>query len=120
MAYANAESVFGTGVPKVWRRPPRPLLFGNVVLVVFLLCQVFDGAFTYMGVMTFGTGIEANPLLAALMAHMGHGTALMTAKFAAASLGIGLHLRGTHAAVAVLAAFYVIAAVLPWALILFY
>ena len=43
-----------------------------------------------------------------------------TAILVAASLGIGLHLRGTHAAVAVLAAFYVIAAVLPWALILFY
>lgn len=119
MAYANAESVFGNAVPKVWSPPPQPSLFGNVVLVVFLLCQVFDGAFTYLGVMTFGTGIEANPVLAALMAHMGHGTALMMAKFTAASLGIGLHLRGTHAAVAVLAAFYVIAAVLPWALILF-
>ena len=119
MAYANAESVFGTRLPKVWSPPPQPSLFGNVVLVVFLLCQVFDGAFTYMGVMTFGTGIEANPVLAALMVHMGHGTALMTAKFTAASLGIGLHLRGTHAAVAALAAFYVIAAVLPWALILF-
>jgi len=119
MAYASAESVFGTAVPKVWNPQPRPSLFGDVVLVVFLLCQVFDGAFTYMGVMMFGTGIEANPVIAGLMTHFGHGTALMMAKFLAASLGIGLHLRGTHGAVAVLAAFYVTAAVLPWTLILF-
>jgi hypothetical protein len=54
------------------------------------------------------------------MTHLGHGTALMMAKFVAAFLGIGLHLRGTHAAVAVLAAFYVTAAVLPWVVILFF
>jgi hypothetical protein len=119
MAYANAESVFGTAVPKIWSPQPRPSLFGNVVLVVFLLSQVFDGAFTYMGVMTFGNGIEANPVIAALMAYLGHGTALMMAKLVAGLLGIGLHLRGTHGAVAVLALFYVAAAVLPWAIILF-
>ena len=120
MAYANAEAVFGNAVPKVWSPQPRPSVFGDVVLVVFLLSQVFDGAFTYMGVMTFGTGIEANPVIAALMTHLGHGAALMMAKFLAAVLGIGLHLRGTHSAVAILAAFYVTAAVLPWALILFF
>lgn len=120
MAYADAGSVFGSAVPKVWSAPPRQSLFGDVVLVVFLVSQVFDGAFTYMGVMTFGMGIEANPVIAALMAHLGHGTALMTAKILAASLGIGLHVRGTHGAVAILAALYVTAAVLPWALILFF
>ena len=120
MAYADAQSVFGTAVPKVWSAPPRPSLFGDVVLVVFLLSQVFDGAFTYMGVKTFGTGIEANPLIAALMTHLGHGPAVMAAKIVAGSLGIGLHLRGTHAAVAVLAVFYVAVAVFPWAVILFF
>jgi hypothetical protein len=120
MAYADAGSVFGTSIPKVWSAPPRPSRFGDVVLVVFLLSQVFDGAFTYMGVMTFGTGVEANPLITALMAHLGHGTALMVAKGVAGALGIGLHLRGTHAAVALLATFYVTAAVLPWVFILFF
>jgi hypothetical protein len=43
----------------------------------------------------------------------------MTAKIVAGSLGIGLHLRGTHVAVALLAVFYAGAAVLPWVLILF-
>lgn len=97
----------------------RRSLFGDVVLVAFLLAQVLDGAFTYVGVTSFGMSMEANPVIAVLMTHLGHGTALMTAKLLAASLGIGLHLNGTHAAVAVLAVFYVAVAVLPWALILF-
>ena len=117
--YADPRTLFGSEVPKVWSLQPQRSLFGDVVLVAFLLTQVFDGAFTYMGVMMFGLGIEANPVIASLMVHLGHGPALMTAKLVAAVLGIGLHLRGTHGAVAVLAAFYVTAAVLPWAYILF-
>ena len=118
MAYAHPRSVYGTGVPKVWRTPPRSV-FGDVVLVAFLLLQVFDGALTYVGVISFGISMEANPIVAALMTHLGHGAALMTAKLIAASLGIGLHLHGTHGAVAALAVFYAAAAVLPWTVILF-
>jgi hypothetical protein len=120
MAYADARAVFGTAVPKVWNEQPRRSLFGDVVLVAFLLAQVCDGAFTYMGVMTFGTAVEANPVIGALMLHLGHGAALMTAKFVAGVLGIGLHVRGTHGAVALLAGFYMTAAVLPWVVILFF
>jgi hypothetical protein len=43
----------------------------------------------------------------------------MTAKIVAVLLGIGLHLRGTHVAVALLAAFYMAVAVLPWTVMLF-
>ncbi|HYS27486.1 MAG TPA: DUF5658 family protein [Vicinamibacterales bacterium] len=118
--YADPRTLLGTTVPKIWSVPPRRSLFGDVVLVTFLVAQVFDGAFTYLGVMTFGTAAEANPVIASLMLHLGHGTALMMAKLVAAVLGIGLHLRGTHGAVALLAAFYVTAAVLPWAVILFF
>ncbi len=117
--YADPRDLFGTTVPKVWSVAPRRSLFGDVVLVTFLVAQVLDGVFTYLGVMTFGLSIEANPVIASLMLHLGHGPALMTAKLAAAALGIGLHLRGTHGAVALLAGFYVTAAVLPWTVILF-
>ena len=120
MAYADPGAVFGTSLPKVWSAQPQRSLFGDFVLVAFLLAQVLDGTFTYIGVMVFGTGIEANPVIAALMTHLGHGAALMMAKLVAGVLGIGLHLRGTHSAVALLAAFYVTAAVLPWALLLFF
>jgi hypothetical protein len=117
--YADPGTLFGTTVPKVWSVPPRRL-FGDVVLVTFLIAQVLDGAFTYMGVMTFGTSVEGNPVITSLMLHLGHGTALMMAKLVAALLGIGLHLRGTHGAVALLAGFYLSAAILPWVFILFF
>jgi len=118
--YADPRTLFGTAVPKVWSLPPQRSVFGDLVLVAFLVAQVLDGLFTYMGVITFGTSAEANPVIAALMLHLGHGTALMMAKSVAGFLGVGLHVRGTHTAVALLAGFYVTAAVLPWALILFF
>jgi hypothetical protein len=97
----------------------RPSLFGDVVVVVFLLAQCFDGVLTYVGVMTFGLSIEANPLIATLMDTFGHGVALTGAKMVGAALGICLHLRQVHGAVAVLAAFYIIVAIVPWIMILF-
>jgi hypothetical protein len=102
-----------------WTSWTRATIFGDLVLVVFLLAQCFDGVFTYVGVVTFGTGIEANPLIASLMMTFGHGVALTGAKLVAAALGICLHLRQVHAAVAVLAGFYLTVAVVPWAMILF-
>jgi hypothetical protein len=118
--YADPVTFFGTAVPKVWSLRPRRFLFGDVVLVAFLLTQCFDGIFTYVGVITFGPGIEANPLIGALMLHLGHALALLTAKAMSASLGIALHVRQVHAAVALLAGFYLSVAVLPWIAILFF
>lgn len=120
MAYADPRAVFGITVPKVWSAQAQRSLFGDVVLVAFLVAQVLDGVFTYIGVMTLGMSAEANPVIAALMTRLGHGPALMTAKLVAGSLGIALHVRGTHVAVALLALFYAAAAVLPWALILYF
>jgi hypothetical protein len=94
-------------------------LFGDVALFVFLLAQCFDGIFTYVGVLRFGLGIEANPIIAALMLHFGHGVALTSAKIVAAGLGICLHVRQIHGAVAALAAFYLAIAILPWIMVLF-
>lgn len=89
------------------------------MLCLFLLAQCFDGVFTYVGVVSYGVSIEGNPLIAGLMAHLGHGMALLAAKSVAGLLGIGLHLRGIHLAVGALALFYLAAAVLPWVAILF-
>ena len=108
-----------TAIPKVWNPAVQRSRFGDAVLLVFMLAQCFDGVFTYVGVTSFGRGIEANPLVATLMASIGDGLGLMAAKAVAIVLGIGLHLRQVHGAVALLAAFYVLAAVLPWMAILF-
>ena len=117
--YADPGSLVGTALPKVWNAQARRSIFGDVVLLVFLLAQCFDGVFTYVGVVSFGVGIEANPIIAAMMAHMGHGVALMGAKAVAGLLGICLHVRQVHSAVAALALFYLTVAVIPWVTILF-
>ena len=118
-AYAAHPSFVGISLPKV-RKAPQPSLFGDLVLVAFLLVQCFDGVFTYVGVSAFGLGIEANPVVAGLMTHLGQGPGLLSAKMMAAFLGILLHFREVHLAVAVLTGFYAAAAIAPWALILFF
>jgi hypothetical protein len=89
------------------------------MLVLFLVAQCLDGIFTYVGVTTFGIAVEANPLIAALMMQFGAGAALVGAKVVAGVLGIALHLRQVHAAVAALTLFYVTIALGPWTAILF-
>lgn len=94
--------------------------FGDFVLVVFLISQVLDGAFTYIGIATFGPAIEVNPLMSSLMMTVGQGTALAFAKMVAAALGIALHLRRVHGVVAVLTGLYITVAILPWAALLYF
>ena len=118
-AYAAQPSFVGISLPKV-RKTPQPSRFGDFVLVAFLLVQCFDGVFTYVGVTAFGPAIEANPIVAGLMAHLGQGPGLLSAKMMAAFLGICLHFREVHLAVAVLTGFYAAAAIAPWTLILFF
>ena len=94
-------------------------LFGDVAVIVFLLAQASDGVLTYIGVSIHGYGIEGNPLIAWLMAQMGEGPALAAAKLTAGGFGIALHLSAVHKAVAALAGFYVVVAIIPWVAILF-
>ena len=88
--------------------------FGDAVILLFLLAQAADGAFTYLGIHTMGLGAEGNPLVLTLIVSMGAAPALLSAKVFAAILGISLHLMGIHRAVASLTAIYLGAAVLPW------
>jgi hypothetical protein len=94
-------------------------VFGEVALVVFLLAQVLDGLLTYVGVSLYGPQLEGNPVVAWLMATLGHGPGLAAAKVTASVFGIVLHLTAVHMAVAILAAFYVVVAIVPWTLIIF-
>ena len=104
----------------VSRRGGTRHLFGNVALVLFLLTQVFDGALTYVGVTVYGTHMEANPVVGWLMGTFGHGPGLVTAKLTAGCFGIVLHLSAVHHIVALLTAFYVAVAIVPWVAILFF
>ena len=104
----------------MWKRPRQPTSFGRIVLALFLLVQGLDGILTYVGVTAFGIGVEANPIIFALMTHLGHGLGLLSAKVVAGALGVWLHLFHIDSVVAVLAGFYLAAAVAPWTLILFF
>lgn len=92
--------------------------FGNLAFVVFALAQVADGALTYLGIQTFGTTVEANPLLSWYMAAGGVMLAIVGAKVFALSCGAVLHLRAFHGAIAWLTLVYLVASVAPWALVL--
>jgi hypothetical protein len=54
------------------------------------------------------------------MTELGHGVGLLSAKVVAAALGVCLHLYQIHSVVALLAGFYLTAAVAPWMVILFF
>jgi hypothetical protein len=88
--------------------------FGNFVVLAFFVVQALDGALTYVGLTTVGQVVEGNPLVASLMTAFGLGFGLAGAKLFAVSLGIALHLFGTHRLVACLTAFYLAAAIAPW------
>ena len=92
--------------------------FGNSVVIVFLLAQALDGVLTYVGVTSVGHVTEGNPLVAGLMATLGFGPGLVSAKLWACGLGAALHLSGTHRLVALLSAVYFAAAILPWTALL--
>jgi hypothetical protein len=98
----------------------RSVRFGNTVVLAFLVAQACDGVFTYIGIATYGARIEANPLLGWLIGALGCGPGVAAAKAAAGAFGIVLHLIAVHRLVAALAAFYVVAAVLPWVGVLFF
>ena len=84
------------------------------------MTQCLDGLFTYVGIGLYGPSIEGNPLLAGLMHELGHVPALAVAKICAAALGVALHALQVYGAVALLTAFYLLAAILPWSIILFW
>jgi hypothetical protein len=92
----------------------RKSLFGDVMVVSFLIVQYLDGVFTYLGVRIWGPGIEANPIVSSAMTTAGLAVGLGGAKAVAIAFGILLHLRGVHKLVALLTAIYFTVAILPW------
>lgn len=97
---------------KRWESPRST--FGDLVVLVFMIVQCLDGVFTYLGVRTWGPGVEANPLISSAMSMAGLAGGLAGAKLVAAAFGIMLHLRRVHNLVALLTAIYIAAAILPW------
>ena len=97
---------------KRWNEPKS--MFGDLVVVSFVLMQCLDGVFTYLGVRIWGPAIEANPLISSAMSTAGVAAGLGGAKLVAIGFGMLLHLRRVHYVVALLTAIYFTIAVLPW------
>ena len=95
----------------------RESRFGDGVVLAFLVVQALDGVLTYVGI-SLGHAGEGNPIVGGLMTVFGLGPGLASAKLAAASCGIALHLFGTHRLVALLTALYVGGALVPWVALL--
>jgi hypothetical protein len=97
---------------KRWDEPRS--LFGDLVVLTFVVMQCLDGVFTYLGVAIWGPGIEANPLISSAMGAVGVAYGVGCAKAIAIGFGMLLHLRRVHNLVAALTAIYFAAAILPW------
>ncbi len=87
------------------------------VLLLFLLVQVLDGAFTYFAVTAFGPQMEGNPLVASLMLGFGEQTGLVSAKIFAGMLGVILYLASVTRIIVALTCFHLAVAVIPWAVV---
>jgi hypothetical protein len=92
--------------------------FGNLVIILFLVAQVLDGALTYLGI-AFGIS-EGNPLVAYAFRHAGVGPGLTLAKFVAVGCSMALHLLGLHRVLALLTLMYLSLAILPWTYLLYF
>jgi Domain of unknown function (DUF5658) len=92
----------------------RRCLFGDVVIVAFVLAQCLDGLFTYLGVSHWGLGAEGNPLVSSAVAVAGLGPGLVAVKLVAVGLGMSLHVCRVHNLLALLTAIYFGGAILPW------
>jgi hypothetical protein len=101
---------------KRWDEPR--CLFGDSIVVIFFITQCLDGVFTYLGIGIWGPTIEANPLISSAIGLVGVVCAVGGAKLVAIGFGMLLHLRRVHNLVAMLAAIYLTAAILPWAALL--
>jgi hypothetical protein len=89
-----------------------------MVWLAFALTQAADGVLSYVGIATFGSHVEANPLLAWCFTAAGIAGTIAFAKLFAVACGAVLHLRAMHRSVAALTALYVAAAVAPWIVVL--
>jgi hypothetical protein len=91
--------------------------FGDIAVVTFMVVQALDGILTYLGVHIWGPSVEANPLISSAVSFAGLGTGVAMAKLFAVGLGMVLHLRRVHGVVALLTAFYLAVAIVPWAML---
>lgn len=91
----------------------------RLVLAIFIVTQVLDGALTYWGVSRFGVQIEFNSWLASLMTAVGPAPALLAAKAVACGCGFVLFVTTSFRVLAVATGWCLGFAVVPWVALAF-
>lgn len=89
-----------------------------LVLGLFVLIQVLDGALTYWGVTRFGIDLEMNGLLSRWMHEIGPAPTLLGAKSLACLCGVILYRADYYRPLAAVAGLCLGIAVLPWAFLM--
>jgi len=89
-----------------------------LILTVFLVAQLLDGALTYVGVQRFGIEAEGNTLLVTLMHAWGTGPALLAAKLFSIGCGVILFAISVYRVLAAAAGACIGFAVIPWVVIM--
>jgi hypothetical protein len=92
----------------------------RLVLLIFLITQIFDGLLTYTAVAVLGVVEEGNVLLATAMDAAGAGPALVGAKSLAAACGVLLYARGLYLVLGALTLLYMLGAITPWLFVFHY
>jgi hypothetical protein len=92
--------------------------FGDAAFLAFVVAQVSDGLLTYLGIIAFGIGIEANPLVAWYAGSYGIGVSIVSIKLFAITCGAVLHLNAMHRTLSALTLVYAAVAVWPWTRVL--
>jgi hypothetical protein len=90
----------------------------RLVLLLFLVAQIFDGIFTYYAVQAHGVSAEGNVVLGTWMGLIGPLPTLIIAKLVAAAGGMLLYFYGIHRILAGLTLVYAAAAIGPWLMII--
>jgi hypothetical protein len=96
---------------------------GFFAFYLLLLFQVLDAVLTYVGVMSFGTGMEGNPMIRVLMDAVGPFAGILIVKSLAVVFIICLwnlrdKVRWISKATVLLSIYYLFFAILPWSFIL--
>jgi hypothetical protein len=86
----------------------------RLMLLLFLVAQLWDGIFTWVAVDVHGLAAEGNAILGTWMALAGPTPTLLAAKIGAAAGGVLLYQRGVHGVLAGLTVLYAVGAIGPW------
>jgi hypothetical protein len=117
----NSDAVIATSLRNLDTRTNGSYLL--LIPMGLIALQILDGVLTLTGMLTFGLGAEANPLLRGLMSHVGLVPALLATKLACIAVVVMLWSQAARiawlpTALSLVAGVYAVGAVIPWSVLL--